>query len=45
VTTGLKSDFRTRARYEAERYGADDWVFVRELLQNARDAGAVRVWV
>jgi hypothetical protein len=44
VTTGLKSDFRTRARYEAERYGADDWVFVRELLQNARDAGAGRVW-
>jgi transglutaminase-like putative cysteine protease len=44
VTTGSSSDFRVRARYEARRYGADDWVFVRELLQNARDAGAARVW-
>ncbi len=44
MTTGSNSDFRVRARYEAERYGADDWVFVRELLQNARDAGAGRVW-
>jgi transglutaminase-like putative cysteine protease len=37
--------FRQRARYEAERYGSDRWVFVRELLQNARDAGAGRVWL
>ena len=35
--------FRDRARHEADRYGADAWVFVRELLQNARDAGAHRV--
>ncbi len=32
--------FRERARWEADRYGSDPWVFVRELLQNARDAGA-----
>ena len=37
------SAFRERARLEAERYGADPWIFVRELLQNARDAGADRV--
>ena len=37
------SDFRARARAEADRYGPDPWVFVRELLQNARDAGATRV--
>lgn len=41
-TTG--SAFLQRARLEAERYGTDPWVFVRELLQNARDAGAQRVW-
>ena len=35
--------FFERARTEAERYGPDPWVFVRELLQNARDAGATRV--
>jgi transglutaminase-like putative cysteine protease len=35
--------FRERARLEADRYGPDPWVFVRELLQNARDAGARRV--
>ena len=33
-------DFRARAQVEAERYGPDAWIFVRELLQNARDAGA-----
>jgi len=32
--------FRVRAREEADRYGGDPWVLVRELLQNARDAGA-----
>ncbi|WAS94354.1 sacsin N-terminal ATP-binding-like domain-containing protein [Nannocystis punicea] len=37
------SEFRARARAEAERYGPDPWVFVRELLQNARDAGATKV--
>jgi len=36
--------FRQRARFEAGRYGSDPWVFVRELLQNARDAGAGEVW-
>lgn len=36
-------DFLSRARLEAGRYGSDPWVFVRELLQNARDAGARRV--
>jgi hypothetical protein len=39
------ADFLERARVEAERYGLDPWVFVRELLQNARDAGARRVWI
>src|SRR5262245_49937761 len=37
------SEFRVRARAEADRYGPDPWVFVRELLQNARDAGATHV--
>lgn len=37
------AEFRARARAEADRYGPDPWVFVRELLQNARDAGATRV--
>ncbi len=37
------SEFRERARLEANRYGPDPWVFVRELLQNARDAGATKV--
>jgi transglutaminase-like putative cysteine protease len=32
--------FRDRARLEADRYGPDPWIFVRELLQNSRDAGA-----
>jgi transglutaminase-like putative cysteine protease len=36
-------DFLARAQFEANRHGADPWVFVRELLQNARDAGARRV--
>lgn len=35
--------FRERAIREAQRYGADPWIFVRELLQNARDAGATKV--
>ena len=34
------SDFLERARAEAARYGSDPWIFVRELLQNGRDAGA-----
>src|SRR5581483_499727 len=36
-------DFLDRARREALRYGVDPWVFIRELLQNARDAGATTV--
>lgn len=43
LDSGPDLDFATRARTEAARYGGDDWVFVRELLQNARDAGADRV--
>ncbi len=35
--------FRERARLEADRYGPDPWIFVRELLQNSRDAGASTV--
>lgn len=35
--------FRDCALAEASRYGSDPWVFLRELLQNARDAGARRV--
>ena len=32
--------FRERALHEVLRYGRDPYVLVRELLQNARDAGA-----
>ena len=39
----MSGSFRDRARFEASRYGSDPWVFVRELLQNARDAGARRI--
>jgi transglutaminase-like putative cysteine protease len=35
--------FAARARDEAQRYGDDPWIFVRELLQNARDAGATTI--
>jgi len=45
VNSTGSSAFRERARYEADRYGSDPWVFVRELLQNARDAGAKNVWL
>jgi hypothetical protein len=40
VSDPAANDFRERARVEADRYGPDPWIFVRELLQNARDAGA-----
>jgi hypothetical protein len=43
VSGAESAEFGTRARLEADRYGPDPWVFVRELLQNARDAGATRV--
>lgn len=45
MTANAANTFRERARHEAERYGTDPWVFVRELLQNARDAGARHVWI
>lgn len=35
--------FFDRARREAERYGEESWVFLRELVQNGRDAGAGRI--
>ncbi len=35
--------FLARARREAARYGGDPLVFLRELVQNARDAGATAV--
>ena len=37
--------FLRRALAEAARYGDDPWVFLRELGQNARDAGARRIRV
>ncbi len=37
--------FQACAKREAERYGQDDLVFLRELAQNARDAGAGRIEV
>jgi transglutaminase-like putative cysteine protease len=39
------SIFKTRAIEEGLRYGKDRWVFLRELAQNARDAGARRIRV
>lgn len=39
----MSTTFRKRALAEAARYGSDSWVFLRELLQNARDANAKRV--
>lgn len=39
----IAEQFRRRARLEAHRYGGDEWVFVRELLQNSRDAGAAKI--
>ncbi len=42
VTTSA-ADFLTLAQREASRYGGDDLVFLRELLQNARDSGATRI--
>jgi hypothetical protein len=38
-------EFHTRALAEARRYGQDEQVFLRELAQNARDAGASRIEV
>ena len=42
VTTSA-ADFLSLAEREASRYGGENMVFLRELLQNARDAGARRV--
>lgn len=41
--TTLSRDFLNLAGREASRYGGESIVFLRELLQNARDAGAGRV--
>ncbi|GEM_PF-1028894 len=43
VSTGRQLNFGDRARQEADRYGADPWIFIRELLQNGRDAGASQI--
>jgi hypothetical protein len=40
-----ESIFKSRAIEEGLRYGKDRWVFLRELAQNARDAGARRIRV
>ena len=39
------AEFLALARRESSRYGGDPWVFVRELLQNSRDAGARRITI
>ena len=39
------AEFLRRAAAEAERYGEDPYVFLRELGQNARDASAGRIRV
>ncbi len=36
--------FAARAKAEIRRYGLREWVFVRELIQNARDGGACGIW-
>jgi len=37
------NSFFERAGQEAERYGDDPWVFLRELVQNSRDARAGKI--
>ncbi len=37
---GAAAEFFRRAGQEAERYGGDPLIFLRELVQNSRDAGA-----
>lgn len=39
------TSFRERALHESLRYGDDPFVFLRELVQNARDAGARHIGV
>jgi len=41
--TTAAAEFFERALQEARRYGDDPWVFLRELTQNSRDAGATRI--
>lgn len=36
--------FFERAIREAQRYGDDRWIFLRELVQNSRDAGATHIY-
>lgn len=38
----LPKAFLAQARREAARYGDDPWLFLREWVQNARDAGATQ---
>jgi len=42
-TTSSAQNFFARAEREANRYGDDPWVFLRELVQNSRDAGATDI--
>lgn len=43
MTTPTIHHFFERALHEAKRYGDDHWVFLREWVQNSRDAGASRI--
>jgi hypothetical protein len=41
----ITDTFFQRARHEAQRYGDDPWVFLREMVQNSRDAKATHISV
>ena len=41
----IAKNFFHRAQREAHRYGENPWVFLRELVQNSRDAGAGTIQV
>lgn len=43
MKTATDQLFLERALHEAKRYGGDTWVFLREWVQNSRDAGAGEV--
>lgn len=40
TASSISTTFLERAQREAQRYGEDPWVFLRELVQNSRDAYA-----